>query len=97
MILRTKKYEAKTILIARYRMLDFGVNSKGSMQLICVTCNTRDNGNHRLNECPKWGGSVENEFEKINFRDIYSDDIDKICAVIENITKIWNANESREC
>ena len=94
MILRSTKYEAKTILIARYGMLDCGVNFKGTMRPICVTCNTRDNEDHRLNECPKWGGAVENEVEKINFEDIYSDDIDKIRAVIKKLTKIWNTKNA---
>ena len=94
LILRTKKYEAKTILIARYGMLDCGENFKGTMRPICATCITRDKENHRLNECPKWGGTVENEVERISFDEIYSDDIDRMRAVITNITKTWNTKNA---
>ena len=52
-ILRTTKHEAKTIVIARYGMLQCGKNYKGTMNEICNECDILDDEDHRLNCCVK--------------------------------------------
>ena len=86
-ILQTKQ-TTKTILIARYGMLDCGNNFKGSSKGICITCNKIDDEDHRLNECPKWTDSETNE--KINFDLIYSTDIEEIYPVLTRVNQLWN-------
>ena len=53
-IMRMTKLEAKTVITARYGMLECGKNHKGTLSLMCTTCNIIDDENHRLNVCPKW-------------------------------------------
>ena len=52
-ILRTSKQETRTIMIARYGLLECGRNYKGTINEICDQCCTKDDENHRLNHCPK--------------------------------------------
>ena len=86
-ILQTKQL-TKTILIARYGMLDCGNNFKGTGGANCIVCNKIDDEHHRLNECPKWTNIKTNE--KIDFDSIYSTDIDKIHPVLTRINQLWN-------
>ena len=48
------KNETKTVMIARYGMLDCGKNYKGTASSNCSTCKVYNNENHRLNSCKKW-------------------------------------------
>ena len=86
------KHEFKTIVMARFRMLQCGKNFKGTMRELCEHCNCIDDENHRLNECKKF---VTTEgYPTVNFDDIYSNDITVIRNVINAIEKIWNTSNS---
>ena len=47
------KNETRTLMMARYGMLQCGKNYGGSMQSICSDCNCLDDENHRLNFLPQ--------------------------------------------
>ena len=53
-IQKMTKLEAKTLIIARYGMLECGKNFGGTHGGECSECNTYDDENHRLNDCKKW-------------------------------------------
>ena len=40
------KRETKMLIIARFGMLECGKNFKGTMNEICLNCNTRDTEEH---------------------------------------------------
>ena len=52
-ILSLSKNECKSLIIARFGMLECGANFKGTMNHKCVTCDAVDNEEHRLNHCLK--------------------------------------------
>ena len=85
------KQETKTILIARFGMLECGKNFKGSLKEVCRYCNELDDENHRLNYCVKFQDTnLYDCDDKVNFYDIYSSDIQVIKNVISYIEKVWN-------
>ena len=58
---------------------------------ICSLCSTLDDENHRLNICPKWEDrNFSKRDTKVNFIDIYSEDIDTVRKIIVHNEKIWN-------
>ena len=89
--LHSTRHETKTIMIARFGMLECGQNFKGSLSTTCLACNVLDNESHRLNYCVKYKeNNLYSSNDKANFEDIYSDDIDVIKRVIIHIEKVWN-------
>ena len=89
------KQQTKTLIIARFHMLECGNNFKGSQSDICQVCGVVDNENHRLNNCIKY--RLINYFdsdEKIPFESIYSTDVETVKKVIEVIEKIWNTRNA---
>ena len=52
-ILMTSKTETRTIIMARYGVLECGKNYKGTMRETCDSCNSIDDENHRINFCSK--------------------------------------------
>ena len=94
-ILKTTKHEAKTILIARYGMLQCGKNYKGTLSELCNQCKSVDDEDHRLNYCIKWRNTNYYDVtEKINFDLIYSADIEVLRYVIMKIEKVWNTRNA---
>ena len=94
-ILKTFKHETRTIIIARYGLLECGRNYKGTMNEMCNQCFTIDDEDHRLNHCPKWRNlNLFDTDEKVDFRDIYADDLSIIRKVILHIEKIWNTHNA---
>ena len=95
------RQETKTILIARFRMLECGINFKGTMSEICRLCGTIDDENHRLNHCRKYQHiNLYDEPRKVTFNDVYSSDPDILKQMIPFIDKVWNtrnANGSMNC
>ena len=92
-IMKMTKLEAKTVITARYRMLECGKNHKGTLSLECTTCNIIDDENHRLNDCPKWQHrNIHNskEHERIDFNKIFSNDICILREIIPVIQNLWN-------
>ena len=90
-LLHCTRQETKTIMIARFGMLECGKNFKGSINETCLSCNKFDDESHRLNYCEKFQESnLFGSDNKVNFNDIYSDNIDVIKSVITHIEKLWN-------
>ena len=94
-ILKTTKSEAKTIIMARYGMLQCGKNFKGSDLVNCNTCNVVDDENHRLNYCTKWKDTnLLNSDITIDFKNVYSNDIETLRVIIPYIQKVWNVKNA---
>ena len=93
-ILLTTKHEAKTIVIARYGMLVCGVNFKGTMPSNCGACCVKDDENHRMNICPKWKDPQKETTENLDFKDVYSNNIETIRPIISVINHTWNTKTS---
>ena len=89
------KQETKTILISRFRMLECGVNYKGSMNVVCVTCRKRDDEDHRMNHCKRFRSTnCFDDIIKPNFDDVYSSNIDVLKNIATYIEKIWNTRNA---
>ena len=89
-LLGCTKHETKTIITARFGMLQCGNNFKGSMNSLCRTCNVTDNENHKLNECVTY--RTNNTFlpPHVNFNNIYSCDKNILTQTLKFIETIWN-------
>ena len=89
------KHETKTMMIARYGMLECGRNFKGSMKENCDHCNTTDDENHRLNYCIKLRTFNFHDVDvKVNFDDIYANDVYVLRNVILAIETVWNTRNA---
>ena len=89
------KQETKTCIIARYRMLECGVNFKNSLNVICPTCKKTDNEDHRINYCIRYKTfNYHDSKEKVNFDEVYSTDIDVLKCIIKKIEKVWNTRNA---
>ena len=53
-IVQCTKHEWKSLIIARFGMLECGRNFKGSLNELCNQCHQIDDKNHRLNYCIKY-------------------------------------------
>ena len=64
------KNECETPIIARYGMLECGMNYKGTLDSQCITCSTIDDEEHRLND---WLKDINfcNSIDKIPFNTKY--------------------------
>ena len=91
-ILQCTKNDAKTIIIARFGMLECGHNLKGTMKEICTKCNVTDDENHRLNVCSKLKvTNTETDVSTpIEFNDVYSNDSTTLRNIIKVIKQQWN-------
>ena len=89
------KNELKTVMIARFGMLQCGKNHQGTMKQICDTCNCIDDENHRLNYCKKWKDrNLSDSITKVDFNDIYSSDPHTVRALIPHIESLWNTKNA---
>ena len=90
-LLKCTKLETKTIIIARYGMLECGTNFMGTKDVILKDCQVRDDEDHRLNHCLTYQ-SINNKHTGVltNFNDVYSSDIYTLRAIIPQILKVWN-------
>ena len=89
------RQETKTLMIARFHMLECGVNYKGTMSTNCKYCSTNDDESHRLNDCKFYKSiNLYNEPQKVNFSDVYSQDIEVTKQIIKCIEKVWNTRNS---
>ena len=78
------------MILARCGMLECGKNFKGTIPEICRECSEMDDESHRLNRCVLWKHLNFSETAKeIDFGEIYSDDYDKLSAVIKSIQNVW--------
>ena len=89
-LISSNKTETKTILLSRCGMLMCGINFKATTPAVCMECQVIDNEDHRLNHCPKWQDiNFVNENVKVDFLDVFSDDNQKLSAIINCIQKVW--------
>ena len=94
-VLNTTKRETRTIMMARYGLLECGRNFKGTHSEICIMCSCIDDEHHRLNECVKWKSTnLYLRSDKTRFSDVYSNDIEKIRSVLTHVTQIWDTNNA---
>ena len=90
-ISKLNKSEAKTIIMARFGMLECGFNFKGTLPVLCPLCNQTDDENHRLNVCKRWETSnLFSNQQKSDFGDVYSSDINTLRDIMNKITRVWN-------
>ena len=92
-ILQCTKQETKTIIIARFGMLDCGRNFKGSNNEICIECSEVDDEEHRLNHCIKYRSlNYYDHEQKVPFKNIFSTDVDVLREIISRIQRVWDTN-----
>ena len=85
------KNECKTIIMARYGMLECGRNFKGTIEYQCKSCNVVDDEEHRLNHCINFKDSNFRDcIDQIPFKSIYSTDIVSLREIVERISQVWN-------
>ena len=90
-IMLSTKQETKTLIIARFGMLECGRNFKGSMNEMCTYCDSPDDENHRLNHCIKY--RTLNNYDsdvKLPFENVFSNDISILREIISKIETVWN-------
>ena len=91
------RHSVRTIIMARYGMLDCANNYKGKYGTkICTTCNVIDNESHRINDCRKWKDI--NLFGKdlvINFDAVYSEDLNTLKQISNLLQSIWNLENNK--
>ena len=94
-ILNSTKQETKTIIIARYSMLECGKNYKGTLKEICDVCKTLDDENHRINYCTRWRDvNFVEMVDKKDFELIFSNNVKKIREILPVIERIWDTKNS---
>ena len=94
MVTKLSKQDTKTLMIARYGMLECGKNFKGTMSEMCNTCNCPDDEEHRLNICQLY--CLTNHHDNptiVKFDEIFSDDINIIKLIISRIETVWNVTK----
>ena len=89
--------QTRALIMGRYGMLDCKTNfSMGYGGKLCVECNTDDNEAHRINECAKYRAvNKYDSTEKINFENIYSDELDDVMIVVDSILAIWDLEHGK--
>ena len=89
------RHETKTLLLARFHMLECGVNFKGTMSVLCKHCKVTDDENHRLNNCKVYRSiNHYDDPQKVNFSDVYSHDVEVIKVILKSIERVWNTKTS---
>ena len=100
-LMTRNKQKAKTIILARNRMLECGRNFKGTIKEVCRECSNIDDEHHRLNECVQWRDTnYADKSNKANFNDIFNDDTNVLDEIIEKIENVWEikyANGRMKC
>ena len=90
-IMQCSKYDTKTLIIARFGMLECGKNFKGNKPEICSLCSEIDDENHRLNDCKKFRDTNFYDSDiKVDFQKIFSNDIETLREILPSIQKVWN-------
>ena len=85
------KQETKSLIIARFAMLECGQNYGGTLSQKCSKCASIDDEDHRLNHCQRYSHlNYSNAVDKIDFRDVFSEDTDKIRSVMSAIGNVWD-------
>ena len=94
-IIKCSKQDTKTLIMARYGMLECGYNYKGTLKVTCDLCNLEDNENHRLNHCIKYRDiNLYDHLEKVPFETIYSGELTILRKVLPTIQLVWNTKSA---
>ena len=89
------KHETKAILLARFRMLECGVNYKGTLKEMCNVCKKIDDENHRLNHCVKFRSTnFCDRVDKVHFETVYTDDKSKLKEIVPILNLVWNTRNA---
>ena len=89
-VIMSNRLQAKTLIIARSGMLECGKNFKATIPETCKDCLLKDDENHRMNECQNWKHiNYFNSSDKVDFRDVYSSDPQKLSVIVERILGVW--------
>ena len=89
------KYETKTLVIARFGMLECGTNFKGSMSSECKKCKQTDDEEHRMNSCVRFQETnCYANVTKVPFSTVYSSDIGVIKVILPLIQQVWNTKSA---
>ena len=82
----------RTVIMAYYGMLNCKANfSGGSGNKNCTTCCVLDDENHRINHCIRYKEvNLYEQRDKIDFSQIYSDNLANVIKVVEIILKLWD-------
>ena len=76
-------------------MLQCGKNFKGTEDVMCKSCNEIDDENHRLNYCVQWEATnLRNSDMTIDFKNVYSNDINTLRVILPYIQKVWNVKNA---
>ena len=94
-LMSLNKKETKTLLIARYGMLECGKNFQGTRELNCIECNAVDNESHRLNFYIKYCDiNFRDCNSKVTFEDVYSNDPNILKNLVQKISTVWNVQNA---
>ena len=87
----------RALIMARYGMLRCANNfHNGFGTKLCDLCNVCDDENHRINTCKKWREiNLYDNRQKIEFNDIYSNDIDKCFHTVQIILAMWDLENGK--
>ena len=89
------KQQTKTLIIARYKMLERGTNFRNSRSILCPVCKKTDNEDHRMNHCIRYkNNNFYDHAEKPNYNDIYSTNTNTLTHIITKIEKVWNTRNA---
>ena len=82
-------------MIARFGMLEFGKNFRGSLEQLCKECDTIDDENHRLNSCIRWKNiNLYDSIEKVDVNTIHSENLHDLRTIISIIERVWNTKNA---
>ena len=94
-LIQCTKQETTTLTIARFHMLECGVNYRGTLRDTCQECKVIDTEDHRLNYCKKYASTNRYaQTEKVQFEDIYSNDINVVKRAIKAIEQVWDTKSA---
>ena len=65
------------------------------MKETCDLCNCIDDEHHRLNDCIRWRQTKNyDKHEKTDFKDVFSDDVNRLKHIVCEIKKVWNTQNA---
>ena len=95
-IVRLSKQDTKLLLLARFGMLDCGMNFKNSTNPICETCTSPDDEEHRLNSCVKYREINFYDCDnKVPFDRVFTNDTESLKMIFERIALVWNVKTGK--
>ena len=91
------RYIAKTVIMARYGMLDCRNNfSYGYGSKVCPSCMTIDDEQHRINDCGKWSDvNLHRSDLRVDYNHIFSNDPEILKCISSIIQSIWNLENGK--